>query len=78
MINEINPYSIKDLKKVHDIMTFWQLKNLVSLEKVMMVYLMVIKCIFVCPQPEIINELIEKLFSWMNENKEKLHPLIFI
>jgi Fic family protein len=34
------------------------------------------KCIFVCPPPEMVNDLINQLFNWMQENKDSVHPLI--
>ena len=33
-------------------------------------------CIHVCPPPEQVGILIEKLFDWMKKSKDKVHPLI--
>ena len=34
------------------------------------------KCIFVAPPEDRVPELMEQLFNWMKESKEKVHPLI--
>lgn len=76
MIPEINPYSIQDLKKLHGIMTFLTVEESGEFRKGAEGVFDGDTCIFVCPPPEMVNSLIENLFSWMNENKDTLHPLI--
>ncbi len=76
IISEINPYSIKDLKKIHGIMTFLTVEESGEFRNGNEGVFDGNKCIFVCPPPEIINNLVENLFNWMKENKDKLHPLI--
>lgn len=76
MINEVNPYSINDLKKVHNVMTFLTVEDSGEFRKGAEGVFDGDKCIFVCPPPEMVKSLIENLFSWMTENKDKLHPLI--
>lgn len=76
MITEVNPYSISDLKKVHNVMTFLTVEDSGEFRKGGEGVFDGEQCIFVCPPPEMINQLIKKLFDWMNENKNKLHPLI--
>lgn len=77
MITAINPYSVKDLKKVHKVMTYLTVEESgkfrtgdegVFDEKG--------NCIHICPRPEKVNELINQLFDWMKENKKLIHPLI--
>ena len=77
MINEMNPYSIKDLKKVHGVMTYLTVEESgefrtgnegVFDEKG--------NCIHVCPQPDKVEHLMNQLFDWMKQSKKDLHPLI--
>ena len=76
MLDKINPYSIKDLKKLHDIMTYLTVDDSGEFRKGNEGVFDGDECIFMCPPPEMVNELINQLFTWMNENKEKIHPLI--
>ena len=76
-ISEVNPYSIKDLKKIHGIMTYLTIEEAGEFRSGNEgVFDENGKCIHVCPPPDKINFLMEQLFSWMNENKDKIHPLI--
>ena len=77
MIKDINPYSINDLKKVHEVMTF--LVEEVSGEfrtSSEGVFDDNGNCIFVCPPGDRVNSLMNDLFEWLNENKDTIHPLI--
>lgn len=76
MISKIDPYSIEDLKKIHGIMTFLTVEDSGKFRMGREGVFDGDKCIFVCPPPEVVNSLITNLFNWMNENKDKLHPLI--
>lgn len=76
MLNEINPYSIKDLKKIHGVMTFLTVEESGEFRTGKERVFEGDKLIFMCPPPEIVNELIKHLFNWMKNNKEKIHPLI--
>ena len=77
MLKDINPYSIDDLKKVHEIMTF-------LVEDVSGKFRTTNEgvfdengnCIFVCPPGDRVNILMNNLFEWLNENKDIIHPLI--
>ena len=72
----INPYDIEKLKRVHGIMTF-----LVEEESGMFrthgegVY-DGDRLIFMCPPAELVPSHMNDLFSWLNEAKEVVHPLI--
>ena len=77
MISNIDAYSIKDLKKIHGVMTYLTADESgkfrngnegVFDEKG--------NCIHVCPPPEQVAELMKQLFDWMKKNKEEIHPLI--
>jgi len=76
-INDVNPYSIKDLKMIQGTLTYLIIKDSgdfrtggegVFDEKG--------NCIFVCPPPEQVEILINQLFDWMKEKKDEIHPLI--
>lgn len=76
MIKDINPYSIEDLKKVHGRLTFLTVEELGEFRKGNEGVFDGDNCIFMCPPPDRVEYLIESLFSWMYECKDKLHPLI--
>ena len=77
MLKDINPYSINDLKKVHEVMTF-------LIEEVSGEFRTSSEgvfddngnCIFICPPGDRVNSLMNDLFEWLNENKDTIHPLI--
>ncbi len=76
MLNEIDPYSIKDLKKIHGIITFLTIEESGEFRKGNEGVFSKDKCIFMCPPPEMVSELINNLFAWLKKNKETIHPLI--
>ena len=76
MMKEVNPYSLKDLKKIHGIITFLTVKDSGNFRTHNEGVFDGDKCIHVCPKPEMVNNLMEQLFNWMKENKDKVHPLI--
>lgn len=75
-IKEINPYSIKDLKKIHGIMTFLTVDESGEFRKGNEGVFDGDKCIFMAPKPEFVPSLISQLFNWMKKSREKVHPLI--
>lgn len=75
-MNEINPYSIKDLKKLHGVMTFLTVDESGEFRKGNEGVFDGDKCIFMAPKPEFVDYLMEQLFEWMKKSKEKVHPLI--
>ena len=76
IMKEVNPYSLKDLKKIHGIITFLTVKDSGNFRTHNEGVFDGDKCIHVCPKPEMVNNLMEQLFTWMKENKDKIHPLI--
>lgn len=76
MIKDINPYSIIDLKKTHKILTYLTVKESGVFRSGEEGVFDGDKCIFIAPKPEMINELMKKLFDWIKTNKNKIHPLI--
>ena len=75
-IDNINPYSVKDLKKIHGILTFaieddsGQFRNHGEA-----VYDGDIQ-IFMAPPHKMVPTLMDNLFKWMNQAKENVNPLI--
>ncbi len=76
MLNKVNPYSIKDLKKIHGIMTFLTVEESGEFRRGNEGVFDGDKCIFMCPPPNMVDDLITQLFTWMKDNKDKIHPLI--
>lgn len=77
LMDNINPYSIKDLKSAHRVMMDLIVEKSGEFRKGHEgVFDENGNCIHVCPPPEQLNLLINKLFKWMKENKDTLHPLI--
>lgn len=77
MINSVDAYSIKDLRKIHGIMTYLTIDESGKFRKGNEgVFDKKGNCIHVCPPPEQIDGLMKELFDWMKKNKETIHPLI--
>ena len=76
MINDVNPYSIKDLKKIHGVMTCLIVDESGEYRKGNEGEFDGDKCIHICPPPEQVTELMNQLFNWMKKCKNELHPLI--
>ena len=76
-INEVDPYSIEDLKQIHGILTHLTIEDAGSFRKGGEgVFDEKGNCIFVCPPPDKVNILMSQLFNWMKEKKDEIHPLI--
>ena len=75
-IDKVNPYSIEDLKKIQGILTFaieddsGEFRNHGEA-----VYDGNIQ-IFMAPPHKLVPTLMDNLFNWMNEMKDKINPLI--
>ena len=77
MIKEFDPYSLDDLKKAHGVLTYLTVEESGKFRKGNEgVFDEIGNCIHVCPPPEQVNTLMNDLFNWMKENKQKVHPLI--
>lgn len=75
-IDNINPYDIEELKRIHGVMTFLTVKESGKFRNHNEGVKDGDKVIFVAPPyPQFLNE-IEKLFKWINEEKDNIHPLI--
>ena len=72
LIKEVNQYSIKDLKKVHGVMTYLTVDESGEFRKGNEgVFDENGNCIHVCPPPEQVDELMKQLFKWMEDNNGK-------
>ena len=75
-IEEINPSSITELKKIHGIMTYRTVNESGIFRKGDEGVFSGNKCIFVAPPDNMVTGLMKDLFSWMKKNEGKVHPLI--
>ena len=76
-MNEVNPFSIKELKKIHGILTYLILEDSGNFRNGGEgVFDENGNCIFVCPPPEQVDILMNQLFNWMKTKKDEIHPLI--
>ena len=75
-LDNINPYSIEDLKKLHGIMTFLIEKESGRFRTHGEGVYDGDDLIFMCPPAKLINTLMQQLFDWMNEAKKTVNPLI--
>lgn len=76
MINDLNPYSILDLKKAHEVMTHLTVTESGEFRKGNEGVFDDDVCIFIVPKPELVPSLMQNLFDWMKKSKDKIHPLI--
>lgn len=75
-IDKVDPYSLDDLKKVQGILTFLLEKDAGKFRNHgEAVYDGDIKT-FVAPPHKLVPSLMEKLFEWMDKNKDIINPLI--
>ena len=75
-ISEINPYSIKDLKKYHGIMTKCLIEESGCFRHGEEGVFDGTKCIFMAPPAKFVPQLMDDLFSWMKNSAKTIHPLI--
>ena len=75
-ISEINPASFKDLKKIHALMTYKTVNESGEFRKGEEGVFSGDTCIFVAPPPNMVNELVKNLLSWVKKSEGVVHPLI--
>ena len=73
---EIDSYSIDDLKTLHGIMTKYVVEESGFFRTGEEGVFNGDRCVFVAPPAELVNELMENLFDWMNRARGNVHPLI--
>ena len=75
-ISEINPYSIKDLKKFHGIMTKYIVEESGDFRRGEEGVFNGEQCIFMASPAQFVPQLMNELFDWMKEADGEVHPLI--
>lgn len=75
-IPDIYPFSITDLKKIHGIMTYRTVKESGVFRKGDEGVFSGDTCIFVAPPPQMVDSLMNDLFTWMKKSEGVVHPLI--
>ena len=75
-VSEINPYSIKDLKKYHGIMTKYVVEESGDFRLGEEGVFNGDQCIFMAPPARFVPQLMDELFDWMKDTKTEIHPLI--
>ena len=75
-IDKINPYSVEDIKKIHGILTFMIEKDAGKFRNHGEAVYDGDVQIFMCPSHKLVPNLMDNLFIWMNEAKNKINPLI--
>lgn len=73
---EINPYCLTDLKELHGIMTKYTVEESGVFRKGEEGVFSGEDCIFMAPPARLVPGLMEDLFSWMQREKDEIHPLI--
>lgn len=76
LIKTTNPYSIADLKKLHGVMTYLTIDESGDFRRGNEGVFDGDICIFMAPPPEMVDRLMYQLFSWMENSKDEVNPLI--
>ena len=74
--SEIDPYSMKDLKKFHGIMTKYIVEESGEFRRGEEGVFNGEQCIFMAPPVRFVPQLMNQLFNWMKEAHGNVHPLI--
>lgn len=75
-VSEINPYSIKNLKQLHGIMTKYVVDESGDFRRGEEGVFNGDECIFMAPPARLLPQLMNDLFEWMDESQDSVHPLI--
>lgn len=73
---EINLYSIKDLKQFHGIMTKYVVEESGDFRRGEEGVFNGDQCIFMAPPARLVSQLMDELFAWMKTAQKSVHPLI--
>ena len=76
MLGKFDPFSLRDLQKLHGIMTYLTVQE----SGVFRIHNEGVfngdVCIFMAPPPQFVPDQMRALFDWMREEKKEVHPLI--
>lgn len=75
-VSEINPYSIKNLRQFHGIMTKYVVEESGDFRRGEEGVFNGDVCIFMAPPARLVPRLMKELFEWMVEAEGSVHPLI--
>lgn len=75
-LENINPYKVDELKRIHGIMTFLTIKDAGEFRNGDEGVFDGDNLIFMAPEPKLVPKLINNLFTWMNNYKDEINPLI--
>ncbi|MBE6123977.1 MAG: Fic family protein [Erysipelotrichaceae bacterium] len=76
VIKTINPYSLEEIKRIHGIMMQFLAVDAGLFRKGNEGVFEGTRCVYMAPPPNMVNKLMNDLFSWLNGHKEEIHPLI--
>ena len=74
--SEIQPFSTKSIKMFHGIVTKYVVEESGDFRRGEEGVFNGDECIFMAPPAQFVPQLMDDLFSWMKEEKNKVHPLI--
>lgn len=75
-IGRADPWRVDELLRLHAVMTGGTVSHAGAFRTGPEGVFSGERCIFIAPPPEMVPELIDSLFAWMNDHREKVHPLI--
>lgn len=75
-MDEIDPYSIRDLKRFHGIMTRYVVEESGEFRQGEEGVFKDGQCIFMAPPAQLVPQLMDDLFAWMKKEQGQIHPLI--
>ena len=76
MLGKFDPYSLRDLQKMHGVMTYLTVQESGVFRSHNEGVFNGDVCIFMAPPPQFVPEQMRSLFEWMNSAKGIVHPLI--
>ena len=76
MLGQFDPYSLRDLQKLHGIMTYLTVQESGVFRTHNEGVFNGEICIFMAPPPKFVPAQMHSLFNWMRDAKETVHPLI--
>ena len=76
MLGKFDPFSLRDLQKLHGIMTYLTVQESGIFRTHNEGVFNGDICIFMAPPPQFVPDQMRALFDWMREGKKNVHPLI--
>ncbi len=76
MLDKIDPYQVRDLKKIHGVMEYLLKGDAGEFRHGDEGVFNGDRCIFMAPPPRLVPSLMDDLFHWMKKEKAIVHPLI--